>query len=128
MMICVASQLLWVVLPSPITQIFSGNRVAEGAVPFAHCYGGFQFGNWAGQLGDGRALSLGHVIQLRKVLPPKPGDASNELAVEALDGGGSGGSGGAAALNTVVDEEDKEVGRWELQLKGAGRTPCVVGG
>lgn len=26
--------------------------------PWAQCYGGFQFGSWAGQLGDGRAISL----------------------------------------------------------------------
>ena len=29
--------------------------------PFAMCYGGHQFGNWAGQLGDGRAINLGEV-------------------------------------------------------------------
>lgn len=43
------------------------------------CYGGHQFGNWAGQLGDGRAISIGEVAT--------------------------------------------ENGRWELQLKGAGKTP-----
>ncbi|KAK6824657.1 hypothetical protein PG987_012151 [Apiospora arundinis] len=32
---------------------------AEGrGYPWAQCYGGFQFGSWAGQLGDGRAISL----------------------------------------------------------------------
>ena len=30
----------------------------EGVYPWAQCYGGFQFGSWAGQLGDGRAISL----------------------------------------------------------------------
>ena len=30
--------------------------------PFALCYGGLQFGHWAGQLGDGRAINLGEVI------------------------------------------------------------------
>jgi uncharacterized protein YdiU (UPF0061 family) len=30
--------------------------------PYAMCYGGHQFGNWAGQLGDGRAINLGEVI------------------------------------------------------------------
>ena len=29
-----------------------------GIYPWAQCYGGFQFGSWAGQLGDGRAISL----------------------------------------------------------------------
>jgi uncharacterized protein YdiU (UPF0061 family) len=61
-------------------QVFSGTRVLEGMQPYAACYGGHQFGNWAGQLGDGRAISLGEVINTR-------GE------------------------------------RWELQLKGAGRTP-----
>jgi uncharacterized protein YdiU (UPF0061 family) len=30
--------------------------------PYASCYGGHQFGNWAGQLGDGRAINLGEVM------------------------------------------------------------------
>jgi hypothetical protein len=42
--------------------IFSGNEIPAGSDPFAACYGGHQFGNWAGQLGDGRAISLGEVI------------------------------------------------------------------
>ena len=29
--------------------------------PYAQRYGGHQFGNWAGQLGDGRAITLGEV-------------------------------------------------------------------
>ncbi|XP_068438376.1 protein adenylyltransferase SelO-like [Clinocottus analis] len=37
----------------------SGGRLLPGSVPFAHRYGGHQFGYWAGQLGDGRAHSLG---------------------------------------------------------------------
>ena len=28
----------------------------------ATCYGGHQFGNWAGQLGDGRAINLGEIV------------------------------------------------------------------
>ena len=42
--------------------VFAGNRVPEGADPFAAVYGGHQFGSWAGQLGDGRAIALGEVI------------------------------------------------------------------
>ncbi len=61
-------------------QIFAGNALMDGMTPFAACYGGHQFGNWAGQLGDGRAISLGEIV-----------NESGE--------------------------------RWELQLKGAGRTP-----
>jgi uncharacterized protein YdiU (UPF0061 family) len=43
-------------------EVFSGNRLLPGMDPFATCYGGHQFGNWAGQLGDGRAINLGEVI------------------------------------------------------------------
>ncbi|MES1205496.1 MAG: protein adenylyltransferase SelO [Pseudomonadota bacterium] len=43
-------------------QVFAGNRVPAGGDPFAACYGGHQFGSWAGQLGDGRAIALGEVI------------------------------------------------------------------
>ncbi len=42
--------------------VFSGNRTPAGADPFAMRYGGHQFGNWADQLGDGRAIALGEVI------------------------------------------------------------------
>ncbi|RMZ83394.1 hypothetical protein DV737_g1727, partial [Chaetothyriales sp. CBS 132003] len=53
----------------------------EGVYPWAQCYGGFQFGSWAGQLGDGRAISL------------------------------------FEATNPATQK------RYEVQLKGAGRTP-----
>ena len=43
-------------------KIFSGNLVLDNMRPYASCYGGHQFGNWAGQLGDGRAISLGEVV------------------------------------------------------------------
>jgi uncharacterized protein YdiU (UPF0061 family) len=42
--------------------VFGGNRLPAGADPFAMRYGGHQFGNWAGQLGDGRAIALGEVV------------------------------------------------------------------
>lgn len=42
--------------------IFTGNELAPGMDPFATRYGGHQFGHWAGQLGDGRAISLGEVV------------------------------------------------------------------
>jgi uncharacterized protein YdiU (UPF0061 family) len=61
-------------------QVFGGNALLEGMQPYAANYGGHQFGHWAGQLGDGRAITLGEVIN----------DAGE---------------------------------RWELQLKGAGKTP-----
>lgn len=65
-------------------QAFAGNRLLPGMQPFAANYGGHQFGHWAGQLGDGRAITLGEVLN--------------------------------------ADGE-----RWELQLKGAGRTPYSRG-
>jgi uncharacterized protein YdiU (UPF0061 family) len=62
----------------PEVDVLAGNAVLPGMRPYAARYGGHQFGNWAGQLGDGRAITLGEVLR---------------------DGA-----------------------RWELQLKGAGRT------
>ena len=53
----------------------------EDIYPWAQCYGGFQFGQWAGQLGDGRAISIFETTN------PTTGI------------------------------------RYEIQLKGAGRTP-----
>jgi len=40
----------------------AGNTLLPGMVSYASCYGGHQFGQWAGQLGDGRAILLGEVI------------------------------------------------------------------
>ena len=79
--------------------IFSGNARAPGSDPYAQCYGGHQFGHWAGQLGDGRALSLGEVE-----------GAPVDGAADGKDASGVGAS------------TDPSF-RWELQLKGAGRTP-----
>lgn len=42
--------------------LFSGNSLLADMDPHASCYGGHQFGNWAGQLGDGRAINLGEVV------------------------------------------------------------------
>ncbi|MET1056842.1 MAG: protein adenylyltransferase SelO [Pedobacter sp.] len=39
--------------------ILGGNLVTPSMYPYANCYAGHQFGNWAGQLGDGRAITLG---------------------------------------------------------------------
>jgi len=44
------------------TDVFTGNVTLEQMDPHAACYGGHQFGNWAGQLGDGRAITLGEVV------------------------------------------------------------------
>ena len=42
-------------------QIVSGTLPFKNSKPYAMCYGGHQFGNWAGQLGDGRAINIGEV-------------------------------------------------------------------
>ena len=65
---------------SELVDVLAGNRVVPGMVPYAACYGGHQFGTWAGQLGDGRAITLGEV-------------------------------------------KNRAGETWELQLKGAGKTP-----
>lgn len=39
--------------------ILGGNLITPSMQPYAACYAGHQFGNWAGQLGDGRAITLG---------------------------------------------------------------------
>ncbi|OYP35943.1 protein adenylyltransferase SelO [Rhodopirellula sp. MGV] len=44
--------------------VFGGGDLLPGMDPFAMCYGGHQFGNWAGQLGDGRAINLGEVVDV----------------------------------------------------------------
>ena len=43
-------------------QVFSGNQLLEDSHPYAMCYGGHQFGHWAGQLGDGRAINLAEIV------------------------------------------------------------------
>ncbi len=43
-------------------EILAGNRVPDGAEPLAMAYAGFQFGGWVPQLGDGRAILLGELI------------------------------------------------------------------
>ena len=58
-------------------QLFSGNALPSGSQTWASVYSGHQFGVWAGQLGDGRALTLG-------ALP----DASGQLQEIQLKGSG----------------------------------------
>ena len=45
-----------------LAQVFSGNAVPQGAAPLAQAYAGHQFGGFSPQLGDGRALLLGEVL------------------------------------------------------------------
>ncbi|MBL8918388.1 MAG: YdiU family protein [Myxococcaceae bacterium] len=44
------------------THVLAGNTLVHGMKPYAAAYGGHQFGNWAGQLGDGRAITLAEVL------------------------------------------------------------------
>ena len=46
--------------------VFTGNDVYKNTQPYAMCYGGHQFGHWAGQLGDGRALNLFEAVHNNK--------------------------------------------------------------
>src|ERR1700680_3566536 len=46
----------------PVAEVLAGNRVLPGMQPYAARYGGHQFGHWAGQLGDGRAITLAEVV------------------------------------------------------------------
>lgn len=43
-------------------EVFAGNALLAGMQPHASNYGGHQFGSWAGQLGDGRAITLGEAV------------------------------------------------------------------
>ena len=45
-----------------LAQVFSGQRLPEGSQPLAQAYAGHQFGHFAPQLGDGRAILLGEVV------------------------------------------------------------------
>jgi len=78
-------------------QVFGGNVLLDGMQPYAANYGGHQFGQWAGQLGDGRAISLGEVV-----------NASGERWELQLKGAGttpySRGADGRAVLRSSVRE------------------------
>ena len=69
--------------------VFTGNEVLPNTKPFAMCYGGHQFGNWAGQLGDGRAINLTEIkyknqrwaLQLKGAGPTPYSRTADGLAV-----------------------------------------------
>jgi uncharacterized protein YdiU (UPF0061 family) len=78
-------------------EVLAGNRIPEGAEPIATAYAGHQFGGFVPQLGDGRAILLGEVI-----------DASGVRRDVQLKGPGrtrfSRGGDGRAALGPVLRE------------------------
>lgn len=83
----------------------SGQSLAEDPTPFASVYSGHQFGVWAGQLGDGRALLLGEM-------------AANPAAPSAATGAET-----DTGAGTSEEVSVQGANHWELQLKGSGRTP-----
>lgn len=70
-------------------RVFGGNALVPGMDPYAMTYGGHQFGHWAGQLGDGRAINLGEVqgpdarytLQLKGAGPTPYSRSADGLAV-----------------------------------------------
>jgi len=52
---------------SDALQVFTGNALPPGSRPLASVYSGHQFGVWAGQLGDGRAILLGETATCQEV-------------------------------------------------------------
>ncbi|MGK2910680.1 MAG: protein adenylyltransferase SelO [Sphingobium sp.] len=86
------------VLESPEgLDLLSGRIVGEGSDPIAMAYAGHQFGNFVPQLGDGRAVLLGEIV-----------DAAGQRRDIQLKGGGhtpfSRGGDGRAALGPVLRE------------------------
>tara|TARA_B100000809_G_C15135174_1_gene530232 strand:+ start:1848 stop:3413 length:1566 start_codon:yes stop_codon:yes gene_type:complete len=69
--------------------VFTGNKLLPDTIPYAICYGGHQFGNWAGQLGDGRAINLTEItfdskrwsLQLKGAGPTPYSRTADGLAV-----------------------------------------------
>ncbi|MCA9175508.1 MAG: YdiU family protein [Planctomycetales bacterium] len=83
--------------PLDLARLFSGNELPSGAVPLAQAYAGHQFGGFVPQLGDGRALLLGEVL-----------DVQNRRRDIALKGSGptafARGGDGKAAVGPVLRE------------------------
>lgn len=48
-------------------RVLAGNSVPDGADPLAQVYAGHQFGGWVPQLGDGRAILLGEIIDIKGI-------------------------------------------------------------
>lgn len=85
-----------------LSMYMSGNLIPENATPYATNYCGYQFGTFAGQLGDGAAISLGEVISTEHL----------DVDDARLHNRGGDNSPVPCVLN-----------RLELNIKGAGLTP-----
>lgn len=96
----------WFASPAAL-EVFSGNEIPAGSDPMACVYSGHQFGVWAGQLGDGRAILLGNATPAAPSTPPLAGHSSNGLEVQ-LKGAGrtpySRGADGRAVLRSSIRE------------------------
>ena len=89
--------------------VLSGSESLPDITPYATCYGGHQFGAWAGQLGDGRATSLGIFKGLKwEDLSKNPDTFPYKSKQQFIDTHGLG---------------NPDEPQWEWQLKGAGITP-----
>ena len=77
--------------------MLSGNGMPEGAEPLAQAYAGHQFGGWSPQLGDGRAILLGEVLDRGGVRRDLQLKGSGRTAF-------SRGGDGRATLGSVVRE------------------------
>jgi serine/tyrosine/threonine adenylyltransferase len=97
-------------------EVFAGNALLDGMEPYSANYGGHQFGQWAGQLGDGRAITLGEVV----VGPAQAGRHDHHQGRHENPDRG-------VPLPCPPEREARrwkaDQIRWELQLKGAGLTP-----
>jgi len=112
----------------------AGNLIPENSNPYAANYCGYQFGTFAGQLGDGAAISLGEVIATERVQGTNSNTNSNSNAgtcvhmmevdrsecKEASD----------FDMNSELDlgsqsqaQDTYLLNRNELNIKGAGLTP-----
>jgi len=77
------------ILSHVFAEMMTGSKMIPGSKPYAMCYGGHQFGHWAGQLGDGRAINLGEVdtgtshmtLQLKGAGPTPYSRSADGLAV-----------------------------------------------
>ena len=68
--------------------VLTGNALLPGMAPLASVYSGHQFGVWAGQLGDGRAILLGETdrgLEVPVAVPRQRGDAVAEEQVFAFE-------------------------------------------
>jgi len=109
---------------------FVGNTLLTGLdTPYATVYGCHCYGNWFGQLGDGRALSIGEIYTNGKHPEPRPID---DISRRGYSNSGTSSSIVSPDVEDEVKEEDPSRDYYgdhvfELQLKGCGRSPYSRG-